>query len=495
MQFLVKTIIGKTITLDILENTTVFALKEKLAVMEGSHSDMLRLICNGKELMNEDLVIVTGNEQAHIHSVQFGHRLNFSNNSISAHLIERATFDPLSVQSIPTVKQPVPMNFLSLSYDLWRRNQVNFIGLLSSTVGAAAIVFSVLFSPKNVAIKNTLDIRLLTTAGGLSLVATFFLLKIIYKEWHVSPEARSQNREAGNQSVSMNQLTLPRGWLPSKTVSTPAICELPIENTHLTLREQVTSNYYIMLDHGGVLSGEPYEGVIEDLDFDDLVLSEVYPGLNMVLKGGLTLLNRLSELIKYHNCKLVFHSKNRESDQRALWQQIKIAAEKKGAELPHLHAMVIYDASQYSNSKPSAPLVTFDGYEGSIMIAYGREEGDGKSCVRQALSKAFGIDHSSRGDCIVFDDGTSVVAMARREGYQAYWIGSEVGAFDLTSAIEDLYIKIIANKKQSSFLENITCSIKHLGMLSFFSKETASSLSSPINSHAVTSTETDMLYK
>lgn len=208
--------------------------------------------------------------------------------------------------------------------------------------------------------------------------------------------------------------------------------------------------HYIMLDHGGVLSGEPYVGNIEMLHQDDLVLSEVYPGMSMVLRDGIKILNYLSDLVHSHDCKLVFHSKNKEVDQCLLWRQISIAAGEKGVVIPEVCAMAVYDASQYPDNTPEAPSITLNTAN-SIIVGYGQGERDGKACLRQALSVALEIDKASRSDCTVFDDGHSVIEAARLEGYQGYLIGDNPQALSFSAAIEDLYTHITEAQRHYNF--------------------------------------------
>ena len=198
---------------------------------------------------------------------------------------------------------------------------------------------------------------------------------------------------------------------------------------------------YIMLDHGGVLSGEPYEGDIDALSQDDLVLSEIYPGASMVLRDGVKILNCLSDLVSNHECKLVFHSKNRGPEQCLLWEQISTAAREKGIAIPEVYAMAVYDVNRYPDNTPENPLIDLTT-SNSMIVGYGQGERNGKACVRQALSVALAIDETSRSDCTVFDDGNSVIEVARLEGYQAYLIGGGTHAASFSTAIECLYTQI-----------------------------------------------------
>ena len=57
MQIVVKTLTGRTLTLDVSPNDTVENTKEKIQVKEGIPADQQRLIFGGKELEDEHTII------------------------------------------------------------------------------------------------------------------------------------------------------------------------------------------------------------------------------------------------------------------------------------------------------------------------------------------------------------------------------------------------------------------------------------------------------
>lgn len=444
MKLFIKTMTGKTISLDIFESTTIADIKTSLVTEKGYNFNTTSLVANGKTLIDTDEVIVNQDGTAYIYSAQSQSRLNLLDNSIGIYLVNRSS----SLHLTPDISDTVPIaTTFNNSTSLWQRNKLSLIIASASAVGAAAIVIAVLFPPTYITISSTFALALLMIAGSLTVIAGILLFKICLNERHL------------HSTENTTLPPLPRGWQLAD-----GICQR-----------------YLMLDHGGVLDGELYNGDIDALDANDLVLNEVCPGLHMVLKNGVTILQQLSDLTINHHFKLAFHSKNHEDDQQRVWQQIKDAAALKNAPLPLLFAMVVYDASLYPGNDPKSPSITIND-EKVMIIGYGQGEGDGKSCVRQALSSACTIDSTVRKHCFVFDDGVSVISTARGEGYQAYLIGDGPNAHTLATAINDLYSKICVPVKDK---KNV---IQQPGEFSVFASSMSGTSSNQTNMLQISST-------
>jgi hypothetical protein len=397
---------GQTIDLDVFESTTIADIKYRLAMERGWNLDTVSLIANGKKLVDTDEVIVNTGGTAYIYSAKSHSQLNLLCNSIGIYLVNKtSSLNPNPGESNITSLAVISDNSIS---SLLQRNKFSLIIAGASIIGATAIVLAVLFPPTGMVIGGTLAISFLITAACLAIIAGIVLFKICLSEQY-------QNLPETND---MNDLSppLPSGWHSSR---------------------------YLMIDHGGVLDGEIYEGDIGLLNENDLVLNEISPDLSMVLKNGVIILRQLSDLVTHHHFRLVFHSKNHEDDQQRVWQQIKDAVTAKKIQLPPLFAMVVYDTEQYQKHPPVLPSVIIND-EGVKVIGYGQDEGDGKSCVRQALSSACAIDIRDRKNCFVFDDGASVIDAARNEGYHGHLIGSGPNACTLAVAVDDLHTKLLA---------------------------------------------------
>lgn len=204
-------------------------------------------------------------------------------------------------------------------------------------------------------------------------------------------------------------------------------------NTEVTKMGAPTK--FLMFDHGGVLDGEMISTPPAPTD---LVLDDLGDGVKSVLRNGVTIVQHLNELAEKYNYKIVFHSKNREIDQLRILEQLQKACRAKRIPFPAITAMAVYDTSIYVGVLPSAPRIEANKSHGVMVIGYG-VEAEGKSCVRQALMTALNVPKEKYDNCIVFDDGASVISQAKKDGYQAYCIGTQAGTIPLFQAIEDVY--------------------------------------------------------
>jgi hypothetical protein len=189
---------------------------------------------------------------------------------------------------------------------------------------------------------------------------------------------------------------------------------------------------YLIFDHGGVLDGE----YSETFDADDLVL-EIY-GANQyqVLKHGVSIVRNLQELVTKYGYQIAFHSKNKEADQINILEQLHVACGAKSnlqQSFPSIAGMVVCDANRFKDVTASSPTI-IENAEYHIPIAgYGIEDNNDKSDVRTALSVLLNIPQEERGNHIVFDDGSSIVETAKKEGYRAYKI--DIGDPDKTKVL------------------------------------------------------------
>lgn len=180
-----------------------------------------------------------------------------------------------------------------------------------------------------------------------------------------------------------------------------------------------------MLDQGGVLDG-CYGQVLES---NDLLIKSAAPS---ILKNGLLTVNLLNKLVTHFNYRIVFHSKNREQDQIDLLILLQQACKEKNVEFPPVYAMAVYDPNKFKEVDPTNPKIS--RVSDILVTGYGID-GDGKSCVRKALSTALGIAEQQRSQCVVFDDGPSVIAKAEKEGYSCYQISSPTSLYEACVSI------------------------------------------------------------
>ena len=59
MQIFVKTLTGKTITLDVDSSDWIFCIKRKIRIQEGIPEDQQRLIWAGDNLMKDEHLLIT----------------------------------------------------------------------------------------------------------------------------------------------------------------------------------------------------------------------------------------------------------------------------------------------------------------------------------------------------------------------------------------------------------------------------------------------------
>lgn len=290
MIFFVKTPLGRTISLDISASTTIADIIKILVDKEDEVNNIF-LVASGKKLMDTDEIIVNEEDRtAYIYSAQSQAQLSLSD--VTMHMVNSSYLDSYGSDT----------TFLDKTTNLWQQNKISLIVVIANTTIAIAILIATFYPSTGIPIGSALAINLLTIAGGLIVIAGILLLKICFNELN----------------LSSTESTLPQGW-----ESTGGICQR-----------------YIMLDHGGVLNGEIYNGDINQLDQNDLILNKVDHDSHMVLKNGVIILQQLSELATNHNFRIVFHSKNHKADQQRVWQQIKNAAILKNVQPPPLFAMV-----------------------------------------------------------------------------------------------------------------------------------------------------------
>lgn len=207
---------------------------------------------------------------------------------------------------------------------------------------------------------------------------------------------------------------------------------------------------YLMLDHGGVLDGEVCEVVPKS---NDLLLQTYDWGGYQVLKNGVQIVRNLKELVDKHGYKIVFHSKNKEEDQINLLEQLQAACFTKAIEFPQVIAMAVCDVNRFENVDSTNPKITIN-QKNQIKITGYAKELDGKACVRNALSNLLSIpeDINARKKHIVFDDGASIVTMAKGEGYKAYLIGHGEEKISLDDAVKE----VLNNARKNVLVERIS---------------------------------------
>jgi hypothetical protein len=194
-----------------------------------------------------------------------------------------------------------------------------------------------------------------------------------------------------------------------------------------------------MIDHGGVLDGAITENKPGS---DDLLLQTYSEGYYQVLKNGVQIIKNLNELIEKYRCEIVFHSKNKEEDQLKLLSDLHAACKEKGITFPKVKAMAVFDAERFKDVDSEKPTIVRDTNDSIWIAGYGKEL-DGKACVRNALSSLLEISQhpDDRKNHVVLDDGPSIVATAKTEGYSAYEISGNQ-SFAVTVQ------KIIDNEKK-----------------------------------------------
>ncbi|MCE3237931.1 MAG: hypothetical protein K0R24_912, partial [Gammaproteobacteria bacterium] len=185
-------------------------------------------------------------------------------------------------------------------------------------------------------------------------------------------------------------------------------------------------SYYLMLDYDVVLSGEVSEQAPTP---GDLMLSELPDfGDNvrryMVLKQGVLAVQYLQELVVQYGYQIVFHSKNLEHLQLNALAQLRAACQNNGLEFPPVAAIAVLNP-QYKGVTSAHPIIGYTATRLPIRTATYGVQGEGKSCVRQALSTLLQITPPQRAQCIVFDADPSIIAAAQAEGYRAFHITAE----------------------------------------------------------------------
>lgn len=174
----------------------------------------------------------------------------------------------------------------------------------------------------------------------------------------------------------------------------------------------------LMFDHGGVLDGEM---IIEEPGDNDIVISDLGGGLKQVLKNGFTIIEKLNELVEQHRYRIAFHSANSHDDQMRIWNTIKSQCEQKGIRVPVISAMAVYDEENQPEVDAGSPIISTNE-DGITVATFGKASADGKASIRQALCQALDIPTADHAHHHVFDDGTSVIPVAKGEGYQVHLI-------------------------------------------------------------------------
>jgi hypothetical protein len=196
---------------------------------------------------------------------------------------------------------------------------------------------------------------------------------------------------------------------------------------------------YLMIDHGGVLEGE--YSVDQPLE-NDLLVKVIDETDFMILKNGVNIIKNLNHLVDYHNCMVVFHSKNKLQDQLNIMHYLQSACKNKGLVFPKIKYLAVRDSIEYKDTGSTKPKLTTymdkDDNNNIISIAGYGDELDGKECLRNAISVLLNIETNSRGMHYVIDDGPSVVQKAILDG----WNGYIVGDISLDTIISEIREKI-----------------------------------------------------
>ncbi|MBS0290358.1 MAG: hypothetical protein JSS07_10055 [Proteobacteria bacterium] len=184
---------------------------------------------------------------------------------------------------------------------------------------------------------------------------------------------------------------------------------------------------FLFIDHGGVLDGS-YVPRTETISPADLIIDNNNdPEYINVLKNGVAIINNLNSLVNDYDYQIAFHSKNQEANQDAILMKLQTACTNKGFQFPPIHSMAVYDPSKYRNVSSNNP--TIEERNGIKRVCWGtksivnqRMVEDGKDKVRRALEKALNIPSTQRKFHAVFDDGPSILEVAKEEGYQTFVI-------------------------------------------------------------------------
>lgn len=203
---------------------------------------------------------------------------------------------------------------------------------------------------------------------------------------------------------------------------------------------------FLFFDHGGVLDGSFIEGNPTN---KDLVLTKV-EGMFQIIKNGVEIVKQLNSLVSLHGYQIIFHSKNKETEQLHMLSLIQKACYRVKLTFPKITAMAVRDTIEFNGVESENPAIIKNKQHGIWIAGYDKEL-DGKACVRNALSKLLFISETSRKQHFIFDDGPSVVNIANKEGWSTYLIGDQFEAVTLDKAVDSIYQLEIQSKQQNSF--------------------------------------------
>ncbi len=210
----------------------------------------------------------------------------------------------------------------------------------------------------------------------------------------------------------------------------------PIKNTaynypHFSHPEK---KRYLFLDHGGVLDGEIVMSRSE-ITKDDLLISTIEEGaLYQVLKNGVQIIQILNKMVKNHNFELYFHTKNKEKEQLKMLAILQQECIKKGLEFPKISALFVRDEHIFANIPSDKPKIIKDRLHGMDIIGYSQEK-DGKQCLRETYIYYFNINDNARKKHYILDDGPSVIAKAKAEGWNAIQVEKSNGLYEIINTI------------------------------------------------------------
>eukprot|EP01129_Flabellula_baltica_P000843 TRINITY_DN10785_c0_g1_i1.p1 TRINITY_DN10785_c0_g1~~TRINITY_DN10785_c0_g1_i1.p1 ORF type:complete len:218 (-),score=35.73 TRINITY_DN10785_c0_g1_i1:57-650(-) len=189
--------------------------------------------------------------------------------------------------------------------------------------------------------------------------------------------------------------------------------------------------FYLFFDNGGVLDGDITE--VSNVTSDDCVIGPVLglDGFVQSIQHGHSIIALLSKISEQNSVCIGFHSKNREGDQLALLHLLNAEG------FPACQIMAVYDPELYPGVESTSPCVEVRE-NGVIVSGYGIEL-DGKQCVRNALAYVTGCE---KDKTYIFDDGPSVIAQAREEGYHT----RRIGDVTLYEAVKDIHDIICQDK-------------------------------------------------